>query len=250
MHYTGMPDEIFCDEGILVVEPLQKLSPEEIRKIDEEAWEKAEHDYWTWKGILMEKLPVKAYWKEKHEKNIKAIEEVSKILKEAEKAIAKSKKVEELGRRAKELLREARDLPPELRDYYYKISGLSYVLGTIIEDAKRLGRIARELERMARRVEKHVEDPNARELLNATWGLYALEKKGVTTEEEEAEWKRLEKAYSELRRKVPWYIRDEIFDFILYAREAERLIEDIERKQEDVEKFEKLLARLERRSGR
>ena len=251
VYYTGLPMEIFCDEGILVIEPLRKLSPDIIRKIDEEAWEKAEHDYWIWKSILMEQLPVKAYWKEKREKGGKAIEEISKILRKAEEAVAKGEKAEELGRRAKRLLRGARDLPPELRDYYYKISGLSYVLGTVVEDARRLKSVAATLERLARRVGRHAaQDPKARELLETLWGLYELEKEEVTTAEGEAKWEQLEEKYKELRREVPWYIRDEIVDLVLYARKAENLIESIESRQEDVEKFEKLLSRLERRIKR
>jgi len=180
-----------------------------------------------------------------------AIREVLEILREAEKAIAKGERAEELGRRANRLLREARDLPPELRDYYYKVSGLSYVLGTVVEDARRLKSVAATLERLARRVGKHAaQDPRARELLETLWGLYELEKEEVTTAEEEAEWERLEEKYKELRRKVPWYVRDEIVDLVLYAREAENLIENIESRQEDVEKFEKLLSRLERRIKR
>ena len=62
-----MPDMVVSNKGICIYEPIKKVEPEEVFKIDETCWLESERDYWAWKGCVRSKLPVKTeflWWTE------------------------------------------------------------------------------------------------------------------------------------------------------------------------------------------
>ena len=62
----GTPEYVITTQGIWEVKPIKVLPIEEVRRLDEEAWVKAQDSenqcgdpaYWAWKGFLKENLPV------------------------------------------------------------------------------------------------------------------------------------------------------------------------------------------------